>query len=100
MYKKRLFEAGDATAIFTKMLHICYIGWWLGFGQNSGKGRESGEQSVWVQTISNPQVAGSNPAGRAILRKMLRMVNQKFKPPLFGGGSFIMYVVWCGWSRP
>lgn len=37
------------------------------FGQerNSASGRKLGKQSVWVQTISNPQVAGSNPAGRA-----------------------------------
>ena len=50
---------------FTNMLHICYIMWWLEGGQNGGKGRESGEQSVWVQTISNLWVAGSSPAGRA-----------------------------------
>ena len=33
------------------------------------------------QRISNLQVTGSNPVGRAILRKMLRMVNQKFNRP-------------------
>ena len=38
-----------------------------------------GKQSVSVQTISNPQVAGSNPAGRA----------RKSKPPY--GGFYFMY---------
>ena len=27
--EKAFFGTGDETAIFTKMLHICYIGWWL-----------------------------------------------------------------------
>ena len=51
------------------------------FGQerNSASGRKLGKQSVSVQTISNPQVAGSNPAGRA----------RKLKPPY--GGFYFMY---------
>ncbi len=50
------------------------------FGQerNSASGRKLGKQSVSVQTISNPQVAGSNPAGRA----------RKLKPP-YGGFYFM-----------
>ena len=40
--------------------------------QNGGKGQKLGEQSVLVQTISNPQVAGSNPAGRAKINAQSR----------------------------